>query len=112
MCGEPSGSPELALINYLRHVRACCEDDSERQIDMLDNTEHAVLLMEHRTLKSEEEREAAMIGLDDEDYMRDLNIGGTYLHQKRRIVYLTTVEQSGDEESGALTIRYKKKPRK
>lgn len=110
--GEASETAASALINYLRHVRGNCDDQSEdREIAQLDNVEHVVYLMELRTLKSEEQREADMVGLDDDEHMADLPIGGTYCHEAKRMVYVTTIQQFGDDNAGTLTISYTRKVR-
>ena len=111
--GEPSGTPEGALMAWLRYGRGGCDDNTDdREIDALDDATHVVSLMELRTLKSEEEREAEMVELDDEELMADLPIGGQYYHQTKCRVYVTKIQYSGDENSGVLTISYARRGKK
>jgi hypothetical protein len=110
---EPAASPRDALINYLRHVRGNYEDDSdERQIEELDGTEHAICYMDERVLESEAQRDDELAGLDDEDYMLDLPIGAKFFRETKRVVYVVTVIDTGDEEAGAIHIHYARKGKK
>lgn len=106
--GEPSSTPYEALRNYILHVRGNCDDDSdERDIQGLNGTVHRVGFMEEKTLKSEDQREAEMVGLDDDDMMSDVPIGGKYFIETRRVTYVLTVSESGDENGGEMKISYK-----
>ena len=108
--GEPCGSPQEALTCYLMNYRGSCDDDSdERTIAELDGTDHAVLLMERKTLESEQMRDDEMAGIDDEESLIELPIGGTFFKEMKRFRYAVEVKQTGDEESGNITITYKRK---
>lgn len=103
-------TPHEALIGYLRNFRGSYEDDTdEREIEMLHETEQRVVYMEEKTLVSEEHRDAELVGLDDEEGMLDLPIGGRFYRETKSVRYVVQVDHIGGEESGTLVISYAKK---
>jgi len=107
--GEPSDTPQDALLAWLRYGHGGCDhDEADCEVERLDGATHVVCLMELRTLKSDEEREAEMVGLDDDAHMAEIPIGGQYYHETKRRIYITEVQRTGDDISGALVISYKR----
>lgn len=68
-----------------------------------------VSYMRTRTLESEDQRDEALIGLDDEEYMTDLEIGGTYYEAVRRKVYVIALERGTGCMCDEVRISYKPK---
>ncbi len=65
--------------------------------------------MEEKTLASEEQREAELVGIDDEDSMIEMPIGGKYFRETKSVRYVVMVDHRGDDESGTLAISYARK---
>lgn len=78
--GESHNSPENALMHYIMYERGSEDDDNmtDRSLDSLNNTVHSIFLYKEKELLSEDHRDEEMIGLDDEEWLIDLPIGGKF----------------------------------
>jgi len=95
--GEPSGTPEGALMAWLRYGRGGCDDNTDdREIDALDDATHVVSLMELRTRPS---------STNYAHWVR-WSYG---VNRHRLSIDWPRIEQSGDESAGVLRISYVRK---
>ena len=112
--GDTHFAAHDALVSYLLDFRSSSEDiDTEDfEISSLDGTTHAVLYLKECTLSSEERRETELVGIEDEDEMLELPIGGKFYRQVDIVRFILSVSRDDcDHESGKIVISYQRKLR-